>query len=88
MKCPICEQTFKDPLALFSIKKVDRCPNCQKKWEVRPENNPEFKRFVIEFIPDKPEPYEIVIYAKTREDAIDEFKEEYGNEQIERVTQK
>lgn len=80
MECPECKKTYNDSLALFAIQKLNRCPPCNKKWAARPENNPDFKKFEIEYEIES-EDYAI-IYAKNRKEAEEQFEENYMGEYL------
>ena len=79
MECPVCHNTFTNPWEKFSIEKQKRCVDCQKKWSDRPENNPENKKFRFSYtIRD-----DATIYAKTEEEAVEKFENNYEYDEYE-----
>ena len=73
MVCGTCNVGHTNPLAVFSIEKLGRCPDCQKIWMARPENDPDYKKFRFDFtLRDYAD-----IYAKTEKEAIEDFESSY-----------
>lgn len=63
--CPECNTKQKTQIDIWFFKKSGRCSPCQKKWMALPENDPEYKKFVVEARTS----VEFTIYAKTQEEA-------------------
>jgi hypothetical protein len=75
MNCKKCSKKLKGPLDNFIFEKVGRCIDCQKKWEARPENDPENNGYRIRFKQVSED--EVTIYAKSEEEAKEQFFEKY-----------
>lgn len=68
---------------LFAIKNLNRCVDCNKAFLARPENDPENKHFRFDYVQRD----NVILYAKTEEEAIKEFesKYEYDDYDIEEI---
>lgn len=78
MKCIKCNETYQDNWNKFCLSQTKRCINCQKKWETFPENDPENKKFEIEY--EYTETGSEVIYAKNEAEAREQFGDNYEGE--------
>lgn len=71
MNCPECNKEKKSHFDKESIRLLRKCVDCKIRWEERPENNPNYNRYVIEYHFGGSD--EVTIYAESKEDAKDEF---------------
>lgn len=78
LKCKVCESEFINPLDVFSIKQTGRCAVCQLAFQAKPENDPDNKKFRVEFtVTERCDEY---IYAKDEDAARKEFQENFEGE--------
>jgi hypothetical protein len=78
MTCPVCLKIKVGHFDKISIERRERCVDCHARWAERPENDPELKKFLIDYTSTEEDT--VTIYAKSKDDAKEQFEEEYGTE--------
>lgn len=63
--CPECNVEQKTQIDIWFLNKAKRCNTCHKKWLALPENDPEYKKYIVE----TRKSLRFVVYAKTEEEA-------------------
>lgn len=88
MTCPECNKDKIHQFDKFCIEKNKRCTDCQKRWEARPENDPDNKHFHFTFTSITKD--WVDIYAPTKSEAVEEFEssQEYDEYDVEEITKK
>jgi hypothetical protein len=85
-KCKVCDNPPKDHFDRFCISRTGRCVKDQRKFEDKPENDPENKCFRFDYT--FTEKSWTDIYAKTEQAARDIWDEEWsGDYELDDVTE-
>lgn len=63
--CPECGIVQTTKIDAWFLTKAKRCNPCHKKWLALPENDPEYKKYIVEVRKS----LRFVVYAKTEEEA-------------------
>jgi len=88
MVCPECKKERNSHFDREAIRLLRRCVDCKIAWENRPENDPANNKYVIDY--SYTETGSATIYAKSKEEAKEQFEDEYmdvGEYDIDSITE-